>query len=209
MIGKSKKGGSSDAGGKHQSAYQKPYSKPNRDGDVWSRRHPWKKPGYSSPCYITEAATRARGLPDDCYELAVLRMFRREYVAALPEGEEVLADYRERAPKIVRAIEQLSGEGSRKVWECLYVTGIVPAVLFITSGEWEEAYRLYRSMCGEIEAIFLADCPESRDPQRSVDAWVHAKLAEVPRQAWDAATSRAISPEEVSLARHGREAGSA
>ena len=133
--------------------------------------------------FITGAATRGAGLAEDCYELSVLRMFRREYVGALEDGEQVLCQYGEKAPQITQAIEELSGEDSQKIWECLYVAGIVPAVLLITSGQWDEAYRLYRSMCEEIEAIFLRDEMDGYDPESWIDAWVEAKLADTPVEA--------------------------
>ncbi len=177
--------------GAHKSMYQKP----NNDGNLFTRRSPNRKPGYSG-CFITTAVLRAAGLADDCYELSVLRMFRREYVAALPEGEKVLADYREKAPRIIRAIDELSGEDSQKVWWCLYTTGIVPAVLLITSGEWDEAYSLYRSMCDELEAIFLAGRPQGSDTRSRIDPWIRARLTEAPIQALDAAACGGIIPLE-------------
>lgn len=171
------------------------YSKPNNDGNLFTRRSPNRKPGFSG-CFITTAVTRAAGLPDDCYELSVLRMFRREYVAALPDGEAVLADYREKAPRIVEAIDELPGEDPQRVFECLYVAGIVPAVLLVTSGEWDEAYRLYRSVCHELEAIFVEEHLDGYDPEGWVDAWVEAKLADTPIRALDAAAHCGVLPLE-------------
>lgn len=61
--------------------YKGMMSKPNNDGNLWTYRKSWKKPGFHNLCFITTAVTRAAGLDDDCYELSVLRMFRAEYVA--------------------------------------------------------------------------------------------------------------------------------
>lgn len=176
-------------------AHKGMYKKPNNDGNLWTRRSPNRKPGYSG-CFISTAVTRAAGLSDDCYELSVLRMFRREYVGSLPDREKVLADYRERAPKIVRAIDELPGDEPQRVFECLYAAGIVPAVQLITDGEWEEAYHLYCSMCRELEAIFLEESPEGHDARSRVDLWIQAKLAEAPIQALDAAARGGIVPLE-------------
>ena len=146
--------------------------------------------------FITEAASRGAGLAEDCYELSVLRMFRREYVAALPDGEKVLSDYEKKAPKVIQAIDELSGEDSQKVWECLYVAGIVPAVLLITRGQWDMAYQLYRSMFGELEAIFLEGHLEGYDAPSWTDAWVEAKLADTPVEALQTAARSGVLPLE-------------
>lgn len=183
------------------SSYKGFYSKANNDGNLFSYRRANRRPGgYHSPCFITEAATRGAGLADDCYELSVLRMFRREYVGALEDGEAVLREYHDKAPQIVQAIDELSGEDcTRKVWECLYVTGIVPSVLLVTSGQWDEAYRLYREMCDELEALFLEGHLDGYEPERWLDAWIEAKLADTSIEALDAAARGGVIPlEDVS-----------
>ena len=204
MFGKSK-GSSGGGGGKYltpknymntKGPHKGMYSKPNNDGDLFTRRSPNRKPGYSG-CFITTAVTRAAGLPDDCYELSVLRMFRREYVAALADGEKVLADYRAKAPKVIQAIDELPGEGSQKVWECLYAASVVPAVLLVTRGQWDEAYELYHSMCLEVEAVFLEGHMIGYDADSWLDTWVEAKLADTPIQALDAAARCGIIPLET------------
>ena len=176
--------------------YKGMMSKPNNDGNLWTYRKSWKKPGFHNFCFITTAVTRAAGLPDDCYELSVLRMFRREYVAALPDGESILVDYREKAPKVIQAIDELSGEDSQNVWECLYAAGIVPAVLLITSGQWDAAHGIYRRMCEELQELFLEDALDGYDPESWVDAWVEAKLADTPVEALEAAARRGVVPLE-------------
>ncbi len=106
-------------------------------------------------CFISTACAEARGMADDCYELALLRLFREEHVARLPEGEAALAAYREKAPRIVAAVEALGESAAREVWEEVYERGVKPAVALITNGSWDEAYELYSSMCAELEERFL------------------------------------------------------
>lgn len=209
--------------GPHKGMYQKP----NNDGNLFTRRSPNRKPGYSG-CFITTAVTKAAGLPDDCYELSVLRMFRREYVAELPDGDAVLREYHEKAPRLVQAIDELPEEDSRKVWDCLYVSGIVPSVLLITAGHWDEAYQHYLAMCGELEYIFLEDTGGTKGPKATkrtsnalkghdlhnlhnlhshhtastsstwVDDWVEAKLIDTSIEALDAAAQSSVVPLEHS-----------
>lgn len=131
------------------------FSRANSDGNLATRERPDRRPKKRGLCFITEACVRARGLSEDCYELSLLRLFRREYVEKLPEGEEVLAEYALKAPKIVAAIDALSPEGAYPVWEHLFRNGVRRSVALITNGLWDEAYAVYREMCRELEARFL------------------------------------------------------
>jgi len=58
----------------------------------------------SNGCFITSACVEFAGLPDDCYELTVLRSFRDNYIAHLPNGQMLISDYYERAPRILKHI---------------------------------------------------------------------------------------------------------
>jgi len=131
-------------------------SRKNNDGDLFTRQSPYKRPRTKSACFIATACAEARGLPDDCYELSLLRLFREEYVAKLPQGEAVLTEYREKAPKVVSAIGALGEERSGEVWEHLYESGVVRAVELILGGMWDEAFGVYEAMRREMERRFLA-----------------------------------------------------
>lgn len=134
-------------------------SKINNDGNLSTRQSPYKRPRTRSLCFISTACIEARGLPDDCYELRILRLFRGEYVRKLDEGETVLADYREKAPRIVAAINALGEKRAGEVWDELYERGVARSVNLIVNGMWDEAYDLYRSMCRELEERFLTAPP--------------------------------------------------
>ena len=56
--------------------------------------------GDSSWCFLTSACTAARGLPDNCRELTVLRAFRDGYMQTLPEGKRDIQEYYRCAPVI-------------------------------------------------------------------------------------------------------------
>lgn len=106
-------------------------------------------------CVISAACLRARGLPAHCRQLRVLEVFRDYYVAPLPEGPEVLAEYDERAPKIVDAIEALGPERARAVWLELYSV-VADTIRLIEGRNDEEAYELfYAETFMELEARYL------------------------------------------------------
>lgn len=141
---------------KQRPQQQGSFSRTNQNGNPADREKPNRRQKKNNPCFITEACTAAYGNPGDCYELSVLRMYRKEYVAALPDGAQVLEEYRRKAPPIVAAIDALGATGSREVWREIYHRGIQPAVRLITNGHWDEAYRHYRAMCRELEERFLS-----------------------------------------------------
>ena len=77
-------------------------------------------------------------------------------IPKLPHGEAVLTEYREKAPRVVSAIEALGEEGAGEVWEHLYESGVARAVELILGGRWDEAFGVYEAMCREMEERFLA-----------------------------------------------------
>jgi hypothetical protein len=142
---------------------------PKNDGNLYTRSGPirktdvWgsgKKAAKPSACFVTSACVEARRLPDDCYELCLLRLFRREYVAKRPDGVQVLAEYEEKAPKIVSAIAALGPEKAQDVYGDLYERGVSRSVSLIQNGLWGEAYELYRAICEELEETYLSIGPK-------------------------------------------------
>jgi len=110
-------------------------------------------------CVISAACLRARGLPAHCRQLLILEVFRDYYVALLPEGPEVLAEYDERAPKIVDAIEALGLARARAVWLELYAV-VADTIRLIEGLNDEEAYELfYAETFMELVARYLTSVP--------------------------------------------------
>lgn len=167
MFGsKGKQSGSMGSGGGTNSQRRGGYySTPKNDGNLFTSKEKIQNTDYfgnrksarkPSMCYITTACVEARGLGDDCYELNLLRLFRQEYVAQLPDGERIIADYHEKAPRILIAIESLGPARAREVYLELYERGIAPSVERIVVGRWDDAYEIYRTMCEELDKRFLA-----------------------------------------------------
>lgn len=151
------------------------FSRTNNDGNLATREKPGRRPkGGRSLCYITSACTRARGLADDCYELSLLRMFRREYVEGLPAGPELLAEYRAKAPRICAAIDALGERRALEVYDDLYTRGIRPSIESIVNGRWDEAYGIYRTMCEELEERFLRNDSTASGKPHSQESNVEA-----------------------------------
>ena len=108
----------------------------------------------SSGCFLTSACVEAKGLPDDCHELAVLRRFREGYLRSLPEGRNEIAEYYFVAPQIVTEIKKQAD--SIAVFESIYEKLVKPCVDMIERGENENAHTLYRSTVQQLKLEYLA-----------------------------------------------------
>lgn len=152
---------------------------PKNDGNLYTSSSKVRKRDFlgnhrggakPSVCFITTACARSRGLADDCYELELLRMFRENYVAARPDGEEVLTEYRVKAPLLVAAIDALEPLVARATWDYIYEDGVAPACCLILSGHWDAAFDLYREVCRVLEGHFLDAGDEDDDAGMPVGA---------------------------------------
>jgi len=100
-------------------------------------------------CFLTTACVTARGLPDDCEELQVLRTFRDGYLRRLPEGPALIEEYYARAPRIVELISRR--DDARRIWEEVYQT-LRAAVHQVQRHEPEAALRTYCALVRTLEA---------------------------------------------------------
>ena len=97
------------------------------------------KPPPSGGCLIATACIEAKGLPDDCPELNTLRLFRDEYIKSLPNGNELIVDYYENAPKIINEINKSAT--AREVYLDLYEKLVLETLGLIQLEKNEEALR--------------------------------------------------------------------
>lgn len=93
-------------------------------------------------CYFTTAACHTAGLPDDCFELTMLRQFRDGHMAATARGRAEIAEYYRRAPGILAAIGRRPD--ARNSLARLYAFVVLPCAVLIRLGWHGAAYRLYR-----------------------------------------------------------------
>lgn len=97
----------------------------------------------STGCFLTSACVEAKGLPDDCHELTVLRSFRDGYLSSIPGGREEIAEYYFVAPRIVAAIK--SRANALAIFNSIYEELVYPCVEMIENGYNHEAYVRYMS----------------------------------------------------------------
>ena len=103
-------------------------------------------------CYLTSACVEARGLPDDCRELTILRHFRDTYIRQQPQGEADVAHYYAVAPQIVQKIRETGKDG---IFDTIYQELVLPCVALIENSELEAAYQRYKAYSLKLEKEYL------------------------------------------------------
>ncbi len=126
-------------------------------GKVWGTEHRYDPPSSDSSsgssdsgsgssgggCYLTTACVNARGLPDNCLELSVLRNFRNRILLQNPTGRKAVREYYKIAPEIVQSIS--GKDNSSEIWNSVY-QDIRKAVQFVLLGDFNRAFEHYKEM---------------------------------------------------------------
>ena len=96
-----------------------------------------------SECFLTTAASRAGGLPDDSEELQAMRHLRDDYMKKTPDGQRDIADYYAFAPSIVRAVN--GRDDADDIWG-----GVLDDIRVVKdqvdAGMYEDAHATYRNL---------------------------------------------------------------
>lgn len=110
--------------------------------------------GKDSPdCFLTSACIEAKGLPDDCHELTVLREFRDGYMRRTATGPADICEYYRIAPAIVEKIKLESNPVS--VFDRIFNELVAPCVALIGDARHEDAYVLYRDYVRRLKKEYL------------------------------------------------------
>ena len=104
-------------------------------------------------CYITTAVCASLGKPDDCYELNLMRRYRDEYLVNQKGGEEIVAEYYDIAPTIVKRIDR--SPDASEIYADIWEKYLKPCVRLIEAGEQEECRELYTKMVRSLEKKYL------------------------------------------------------
>ena len=107
----------------------------------------------SSGCFLTSACIEHKKLPDDCYELQVLRAIRDTIVEWDEETRQMVLEYYRIAPSIVDKINEQKNASA--VWEQLYDHLVVPCVKLYEDQKIKEAVALYSKTVKELKHHYL------------------------------------------------------
>ncbi len=114
---------------------------------------PFRRKDSSSDCFLTTACVVAKNLPDDCYELKTLRAFRDSYIKGLANGEEIIKEYYDIAPKIIDAIEKEPNADC--IFKKLFEELVQPCVHYIEQRHNEKAHALYEKTVLKLKEKYL------------------------------------------------------
>lgn len=104
--------------------------------------------GGDDDCFLTTAASRDAGLPDDCPTLTTLRAFRDGWLAHQPGGAEEIARYEQTAPAIVASVQRRAD--ARTIWALVREDHLDPIVALIDAGRFHDAWAAYRDLVDDL-----------------------------------------------------------
>lgn len=105
-------------------------------------------------CYITSAVMNAvqEEFKDDCYELQTMRRLRDNWLRNQPDGDKIIQEYYELAPRICVAINEQPN--SLEIYQSLY-RKIQKCIEAQEEGNSKLAYQIYSGMVNELKEKFL------------------------------------------------------
>lgn len=104
-------------------------------------------------CYVTTAVCESLQKPEDCYELRILKNYRDAYLASSQEGSELIAQYYDMAPTIVKRVNKCADK--EEIYRMLYETYISPCVHLIEEAKNEECLKKYQEMVEMLKGRYL------------------------------------------------------
>lgn len=104
-------------------------------------------------CYITTAVCETFHKPDDCYELTLLRDYRDGYLMEQPDGEQLIHEYYDVAPTIVKRINRRPDK--KQIYSQIWNTYLQPCISMIEHQELEECRELYVKMVRNLQEEYF------------------------------------------------------
>lgn len=104
-------------------------------------------------CYVTTAVCKSLDKPQDCKEIRLMKTYRDEYLISQTDGAQIIQEYYDIAPTIVKRIEKdgAPDEKYRYLWEHY----LKFCIAMIESGQYEECRKTYEQMVEELRKEYL------------------------------------------------------
>lgn len=108
-------------------------------------------------CFISSAAVKNKGLPDNCQLLNTLRKFRDDYMFedGYPERSRQVYEYYKIAPHIVECVD--SRDDAQIIWQSVF-SRISEAASLIDKKKFIEAEQCYRELFNWLKRKTICDC---------------------------------------------------
>lgn len=104
-------------------------------------------------CYITTAICDTLNLDDNCKELSLLRHYRDEILVNYPEGKDIIKEYYNIAPTMVKRINRESN--CKEIYETLYKEYISICVNDIENSMFDECKEKYIEMVNLLKSRYI------------------------------------------------------
>lgn len=98
--------------------------------------------GGGPRCVLSSASVNYKKLPDDCYELQLLRDFRDSFMSKLTNGKQLIEEYYSLSDAIVGKVQEYKIED--EFYAKVYNELIIPSVNLIEKNKKNEAFHYYR-----------------------------------------------------------------
>lgn len=136
----------------------------NKISDKWTEHYPTLRAGVATFeeinggfghkwCYITTAVCQSLGKDDNCMELKSLRDYRDGYLANQPDGLDVIKEYYDIAPSIVKHIDKR--EDSKAIYQTIFEHYLVPCLTNIKENKMEACKYNYMKMVNELKQEYF------------------------------------------------------
>ncbi|MGK7897187.1 MAG: DnaJ domain-containing protein [Xenococcus sp. (in: cyanobacteria)] len=106
-------------------------------------------------CFLTTACVNYAGLPDDCFELQVLRNFRDNYLASSVEGRNLIKQYYTEAPIIV---DLINSDLQRELVLNEILETVRKCVDYICCQRHSDALEYYTKMYYYLRNKYISSC---------------------------------------------------
>lgn len=104
-------------------------------------------------CYITTAVCQSLGKPDDCAELNLMRSYRDGYLARQEGGADIIKEYYDIAPTIVKRISRR--EDADVVYRDIWQGYLQPCIALIEEDKLEECRDVYVNMVRSLREKYI------------------------------------------------------
>ncbi len=107
----------------------------------------------SDGCFITTATLNSIGKSDNCEELNLFRGFRDQWLRSTIDGQLLITEYYNIAPKIVNAINL--HPNSEEIYSTLWKNDIEPCLGLIKRQQFNEAKLVYKAVVVKLKNAYL------------------------------------------------------
>lgn len=103
-------------------------------------------------CYITTAVCETLGKGDDCYELNLLRNYRDEFLVQQQDGQDIVNEYYDIAPTIVKRINKMPNH--KEIYENVWKSYLSNCISLIEKNNNIACKEVYCNMVRDLQQKF-------------------------------------------------------